>query len=237
MPDAAISPPYLPYKTFVGSFARLAEGIPRRIDRQIWKNHPGSIQGQIFSAYRFFELISGDGMPSSELESLVSAGDEFSVRFAPVFQKYYDPVLKHSLATMTPRLLAEEFEASFGTEGETKKKAIRFFLQAAKEVGLPLSRFLLDQSRAPAAPKRRRAQKREPDLREDEGTSYEVPSTVPGKTYKTIRLESGGELALSMSVDLFDLTGKDRIFVFGLIDSFKKYELESARKDPEGGNP
>jgi hypothetical protein len=231
MPEAAsqVVPPYLPYKTFVGSFGRLSDGVPPKIDRQIWKNHPGSIQSQIFSAYKFFELISPEDAPTDRLRELVDAGDNFAQLFAPVFKKYYAPVLNHSLTTMTPRMLSEEFDAAFGAEGETKKKAIRFFLQAAKESGLTLSRFLLDQSRTPASGRRKKPAKRESEPRpQDEFRAADEQPAPPGRTYKTIRLASGGELALSMSVDLFDLTGRDRDFVFGLIDSFKKYERDAA---------
>jgi hypothetical protein len=224
-----IVPPYLPYKTFVSSFARLADGIPPKIDRQVWKNQTGSIQSQIFAAYRFFELLSPEGIPTKRLEQLVNAGDDFAKEFAPIFRQHYVEILKHPLSTMTQRMLSEEFDAAFGAEGETKKKAIRFFLQAAKESGLTLSRFLLDQTRAPAAPRRKKASKREAEPRtQDELQSADEQPLPAGRTYRTIRLRSGGELALSMSVDLFDLTGRDREFVFGLIDSFKKYEGEAS---------
>jgi hypothetical protein len=43
-------------------------------------------------------------------------------------------------------------------------------------------------------------------------------------TTKTIQLKSGGQLTLSISVDLWELSDEDRDFVFGLISTIKAHE-------------
>ena len=78
MPEAAnnkSTPPYLPYRTFLGSFDRLAEGVPPRIDRGIWKNQTGTVQSLIMGAYRFFGLINEQSQPTQRLHDLVAHRD------------------------------------------------------------------------------------------------------------------------------------------------------------------
>ena len=45
-----------------------------------------------------------------------------------------------------------------------------------------------------------------------------------------VNLESGGTVTLSVAVDLFQLSERDRSFVLGLIDLTKGYAAEEARE-------
>lgn len=215
-------PPYLPYKTLMSSLENLAQGIPPKLDRSIWKNQPGTVQSQILSAYKFLGLMNDSTEPTDLLRFLVEHRASPTPTMKKILEDKYKALLdKHALNTMTTTMLSNEFEATFEVEGETKKKAIRFLLQAAKANGFVLSKFLLDQTRA-SSPRKKRASGRDSEQNGDATAEDEFEENSTG-TRKTIALRSGGQLSIAVSVDLFELTKPDRDFVFSLIDSLKEY--------------
>jgi hypothetical protein len=216
-----LTPPYLPYRTFLSSLDRLAEGVPPRIDRGIWKNQTGTIQSLIMGAYRFFSLIDDQSKPTKKLHDLVAHRDEPNEYVKAILEEKYAEVIKHNLSTMTEALINEYFEAVFGVDGDTKRKSITFFLQAAKAVGMPLSTFLQSQVRVRTTGSRRRRRENgaiEPDELEDDDQIQQTGEA------KTVELHSGGTLTLSASVKFFDMASEDRTFVFELIDKLRDYQ-------------
>lgn len=228
--QAKLLPPYLPYKTLMSSLENLAQGIPPKLDRSIWKNQPGTVQSQILSAYKFLGLMNDTNEPTEVLRFLVDHRSSPAPTMKKIIEDKYEVILeKHPLNMMTTTMLSHEFEAAFQVDGETKKKGIRFLLQAAKANGLVLSKFLLDQTRASSGPRKKRAKREgdagELDLNDDEQEEK--------GTEKTITLQSGGQLSISISVDLFELSKPDRDFVFGLIDTLQTYKTEHPTEEDE----
>jgi hypothetical protein len=222
---AKATPPYLPYKTFIGSLENLGQGVPPKIDRSIWKNQPGTVQSQIFSAYKFLGLIDDLTHPTPILRKLVEQRSSPASVLKPLIEERFPEVLKHDLATMTTAMLNAEFGTVYGVDGDVRKKAMRFFLQAAKANGMTLSKFLLDQTRVSSGPRKKRT-KRADETDNAEDLPDEGASAAPKGTTKAIELRSGGRLTISLSVDLFELSKPDREFVFGLIDSLHEYETK-----------
>ncbi len=220
-----VTPPYLPYRTFLSSLDKLAEGVPPRIDRGIWKNQTGSIQSLIMGAYRFFELIDDQGKPTKKLHDLVAHRDKPNEYVKAILEEKYAEVIKHNLSTMTENLINEYFEDAFGVEGETKRKSITFFLQAAKAVGISLSTFLQSQVRVRTSGTRRR---RRDDAEEDELEQDTDAQPQHNGESKTIELRSGGTLTLTASVEFFAMDSRDRVFVFEMIDKLNEYAAGSS---------
>jgi hypothetical protein len=227
MPDenkGKATPPYLPYKTLISSLENLGQGVPPKIDRSIWKNQPGSVQSQILSAYKFLGLIDDLTNPTPMLRKLVEQRASPASVLKPLIEDRFSEVLTHDLATMTTAMLNNEFETVYGVDGDVKKKATRFFLQAAKANGMTLSKFLLDQTRTSSGPRKKRAKRDLEGGGNGDGDFENGEETPSVGTHKQVTLSSGGELKLTISVDLFALSTKDRNFVFGLIDLLKEYE-------------
>jgi hypothetical protein len=226
MPDESqkLLPPYLPYKTLLSSLDNLGQGIPPKLDRSIWKNQPGTVQSQILSAYKFLGLMNDASGPTESLRELVQHRATPGVTMKKIIEAKYKAILTHDLSIMTTTMLNSEFETAFGIDGETKKKAVRFFLQAAKANGFTLSKFLLDQTRASSGARKRKSSKREGEPADNGFEDENEPEA--DKTVKTVELESGGRLSFSLSVDLFALSKTDREFVFGLIDTLQGYEAK-----------
>jgi hypothetical protein len=221
------TPPYLPYKTLIGSLENLGQGVPPKIDRSIWKNQPGTVQSQILSAYKFLGLIDDLTHPTPILRKLVEQRSSPASVLKPLIEERFAEVLNHDLATMTTAMLNTEFETVYGVDGDVKKKATRFFLQAAKANGMTLSKFLLDQTRVSTGPRKKRAKRDVEGAGNGDGDFESEVETPSVGTKKQVTLASGGELKLTISVDLFELSTEDRNFVFGLIDSLKAYEQKS----------
>lgn len=227
--NSKLTPPYLPYRTLISSLEKLAEGIPPKIDRGIWKNQTGSIQSQIMGAYRFLGLIDDQNKPQKSLHELVANRAKPSESIKAILEDKYAEVIKHNLSTMTQALIDEYFETAFGVQGDVKRKSITFFLQAAKAVGIPLSTFLQSQVRVRTSGTRRRRR----DETSDDIEELEDDETAPeAGEAKTIELHSGGTLTLSASVKFFDLASEDRTFVFELLDKLRDYSKKPPVSKP-----
>jgi hypothetical protein len=226
------TPPYLPYRTFLSSLEKLAEGVPPKIDRGIWKNQTGSIQSLIMGTYRFFGLIDDQSKPTKRLHDLVANRIKPNDYVKAMLQEKYAEVIKHDLSTMTTALIDEYFENVFGVQADIKRRSVTFFLQAAKAVGLPLSKFLQSQVRVRTSGSRR-IRKRGDDEIIEENTNGDNQEKYLGDS-KTIKLQSGGTLTLNVSVDVFAMAAADRTFVFELIDKLREYETKLSQKSIGG---
>jgi hypothetical protein len=143
------TPPYVPYKTFINSLDVFeAHGLPPQIDRGIWKTQPGGIQGLLLASYKFLGLVNDSGVPKERLASLVKDKAHRPQQIEALLKEAYPEILgKHELAKMTTKMLEDEFESAYSVVGDTKRKGITFFLQAAKGAQMPLSGFLESQVR------------------------------------------------------------------------------------------
>lgn len=214
--------PYLPFKTFLGTLDALdSHGMPNKIDRSVFPSQSGVMQGQIITTLRFFDLIDPHGTPSTTLEKLAADKENRKELLKPLITKHYRDVIDLGLTKASPLQLDQAFD-SYGVSGDTKKKAKTFFIKAAQFVGLPLSVLLTRKTRSTGGNRRRRSTPRTQE--EPNGGEIETPPQTPAGTTKTIQLRSGGQLTLSLSVNLFDLVDEERNFVFGLIDQIQAYE-------------
>lgn len=229
--NSKANPPILPYRTFLSSLDRLSEGIPPKIDRGIWKNQTGSVQSLIMGAYRFFGLIDAENKPTQKLRELVSNREKPNDQVKALLEDKYAAIIKHNLANMTIALIEEYFADAFDVQGDTRRKSITFFLQAAKAVGMQLSTFLQSQVRVRTTGSRRAKKRNGDDFEEVEDSNTEQEQS--GNT-KTIELRSGGTLSLTVSVDLIAMTSADRDFVFKLIDELNGYEQRQKAADSIG---
>ncbi len=142
--EKKITPPYLPYKTFTNFIERLKVGVPARIDRSVMGTFSGAAQAALFSALRFFSLISKEHLPTEALTKLVnSTGDERKTFLKVLMAERYPFLFKAGIdfQRMTAHQLQETFENS-GASGGTIQKSIAFFMAMAKDAGIELSPHL-----------------------------------------------------------------------------------------------
>jgi Family of unknown function (DUF5343) len=218
---------YVSFATFKNSIENLAQGIPNQIDRSTFPGFSGGVQNQLFAALKFLGLTTDEGKPTPALQALaVTDENKRKAKFKELIEDKYSELFSLDLEKTTPQELANKMEEVYGVSGDTKEKAVRFFLTAVAYVEIPVSRFLKASSAATGAnngPKtKRRASTRKTNTDPEEEEDEQEPAPKTGGS-KAVQLKSGGMLTLSASVDFFQLTSEDRAFVFKLIDTMDEY--------------
>jgi hypothetical protein len=224
---------YLSFKTFLGAVDALEHGIPKQIDRTIWRSQSGVIQSQIMMAFRFFGFVNESDAPTPALQRFVEGKDRRPEMMASLIRHSYRSIVEHDLTKMSPKMLSDAMD-EYGVSGDTKRKALAFFLRAAQFADIPMHPLLSRGMRSANGPRKKRVNASKRGL--DGSTIAVTPNTQSGITTKntrSIQLSSGGTVALSLSFDPFSLSEADREFVYGLVDKLKAYEQANPPTDEE----
>ena len=192
------SPPYLPYLTFKNFLTWLeTDGIPLRFDRSAWeKKYSGSTGPQLMSGLRFLGLLDGE-VPTEKLERLVDTrGDERKEVLIEVLKESYDTVDFNVLGRATPNMLRDSL-AEYGIAGDTVRKAESFFVNAAKDLDMPLSSNLrkLARNRPPQNKSTTQSNSRRPSRKLQE-LPVETPTNSPPVTEQTYQADAQQSLML-----------------------------------------
>ena len=234
--DMMMPPPYVSFSTFRTLREWLGdEGVPLRFDRSFWETKfSGSTGTQLVAALRFLGLLDQE-QPQQGMERMAEASAaEWRFFLAELLHDSYTAVPFSELPRATPAMVRGWFRA-YPVDGHTLRKAISFFVSAAKEAELPMSNGVRKMAKGRPA---RQPVTAAPDRAE--GSRMQTPSAEPRPAASTrvspdagcsanqtvVNLESGGTVTLSVAVDLFQLSERDRGFVLGLIDQTKGYTAE-----------
>jgi len=218
--NTKLTAPYPPFTTFLNTLDHLNTiGVPHIIDRTVFPSLSGIMKSQVLGAYKFLGLIDEHGKPTSDLASLTSSKDR-KTTLRDILKKRYDALVSLDLTKVSPTQF-DRVIAEYNVNGATQRKAKSFFLKAAQLAELPLSPLLTQKTRSSGGGRRRKSN----------DTKEQIVIKPPangnqndsGKS-KTITLQSGGQLTLSLTVNLFDLEGPDREFVFDIIDKIQNYQ-------------
>lgn len=131
-------PPYLSWSTFQGILDQLkAGGIPDKIDRSVLVGKSGGDQSQFLRTCRQFGLMDPDTeQPTQRMRDLVNADDRGPL-LKQILEENYPTVVTLG-GGATQQMLEDKFR-DFGIEGDTVRKAIAFYLNAAKQTDIELS--------------------------------------------------------------------------------------------------
>ena len=214
---------YLPFKTFLSAVEALEHGLPKKLDRSIWRGQAGIVQGQIMMAFRFLSLINERDEPTDELANFVHQREMRSEYVGRLIKMaYLDLFSEHDLTKTTPKML-EEAMSRYGVQGDTRRKAIGFFLRAAKYAELPMHPLLSAQTRNSNAGMRRRRKSLEVAVDLAAATNLHGTNAAGGDgTTKSVTLPSGTVVTLNIVADWLDMKGAERDYIFGLIDSLQQ---------------
>jgi hypothetical protein len=138
VPDQNFQPPYMSWATFEGILDQLkAGGLPDVIDRSVLVGKSGGDQSQFLRACRSFGLIDDENdQPTERMRNLVNAEDR-STLLGEILREAYAPVV--ALSTGATQAMLEDKFREYGIEGDTVRKAIAFYLNAAKQTDIELS--------------------------------------------------------------------------------------------------
>lgn len=229
--DSVFVAPYVPFSTFETGLNKLAAlgGIPPKIDHTVFQQMGGVQKGQVISAFKFLGLIDSEGVPSPLLSDFALSKEKRSETLRTIIKERYPNITEKDLATMSPSQLdAKLADKKYNVTGATRQKARTFLLKAAELSGIPLSKLLT--AKGPRGPRKggKRATGRLERIEQGKPI-YPEPKIPPASaTEKTIQLQNGGSITLSLDVNILELKGEDRDFVFGLIDKLDAYENGSS---------
>jgi len=174
------APPYIPFKTLMNLIVRMEdEGLPRRVDRSYLNNMSGAMQAAVMASLRSLGLTGTNGETLSPLAELVDDGDNRAVIMRDVLAKRYQWAITLGEESATQSELDEAFRDQ-GISGSTLRKAVAFYLRAAKYAELPLSPFFQTPREDGGTPRKRAASGgRRPKRRAAAGAPLSVEPTSP----------------------------------------------------------
>lgn len=135
-------PPYIAFPTLTGLIERMqAEGgPPSRIDRTYLDKFSGGYQSQVFATLKSLGLMGPNGEVTPQLTGLVEAADADARKqiIGDILRERYPKPVNLGTTKATQGQLEEAFR-EYGITGDTLRKAIAFYLGAAKYAGVPVS--------------------------------------------------------------------------------------------------
>lgn len=161
--ELAKKPPTSSFKTMENAITQMkAAGVlPPKIDKRFWGNLSSTVATQLVAAFRFLGLIDDGGVPTDQLRELNEAhGTEaWHASLAAVIKAAYAPVMDVELDKVHGSHLKDKFKDAFAVEGDQQRKAIAFFLFAARSAGIKLSPYLKLRERSPNRGPRKKREK------------------------------------------------------------------------------
>jgi hypothetical protein len=226
--------PYVAFKTFLTALEVLAQGLPNQLDRSVWPTLSGGIQSQMLSAFRFLRLIDEKGTVQPILRALVEEQERRPANLATILEAQYPKIVALARENASPK----QFEDAMGElSGQgTLKKAITFFVPAAKYAGIPIPKSWQMRKKRGTGNTSRRRSAREKQESKSGDLKQRSPRTMhqEGAT-KIVALNSGGTVTLSIAVDLISLSVEDRKWLFELIDKLAAYGHNYDPNRPDEG--
>src|SRR4051812_35004906 len=130
--------PYTSWKSLLNVIDRFKEqGLPPRIDRSVLGGSEGQ-KTQIIAALRFFGLVEDNGDVNEGLNRVVNARDKERQQIVrELLATHYPKATELAAVNATTKQLEETFT---GIGGDTMRKAVGFYLGAAKYSGHPTSK-------------------------------------------------------------------------------------------------
>ena len=206
--DARACAPYVPFPLFEAAAEEMGRAMPPRVDRHALPDLSRTDRSRIVVAFRFLGLTDAANVPG---QALARWGADPAARPAlmrEILEDRYASVLALAPAAAPPARMRDEI-GKMGVSGDTRKRAVWFFLDAARFAGL----------RLPPEWERGRTRRERPDDRPANGTSPAPPPPAPPReSERTVDLGAAGTVTLRADVDLVALDPGDREWLFGLLD-------------------
>jgi hypothetical protein len=139
---AKLAPPYFPWNAFDSILQRMAiEEPPTRIDKSYLETQSGAMQTAILAGLRWLGLIDEAGRLTEAFKRLVQVdAAQRKQAVSDLLRSCYGSIVEMGTTNATQLELEEAFKAQFDSQGETRRKAVAFYLKAAQYAGVPVSR-------------------------------------------------------------------------------------------------
>lgn len=209
-------PPYFAFQTFwtfLGDLA--AKPLPPKIDRSLLKSKSGTDQANLLMALRAFDLMDDNNTVNGAALASVAQGAEESRAHAlgDLVKRHYGKALDLSEQSGTEGQLHDLFRDDFAlSAADTRRKAVTFFLHAARRAGIPLSEHFPSTrsgSGAPGTPKVKRStaaskRKSAPPMG-SAGTPVVTTEQTASGEHKRVSFGDSGLVTVNVDVKWLDL--------------------------------
>lgn len=170
--DRKQTPPYVPFKTFLRLIKSFKEtAVPQRIDASVLGKFSWSDRNALLPALKFLQLTDKDDHRTPAFIDLVQAHEtpEWKTKLKEIVLQKYDEIVKDLNIEdgATRGQLEERFK---GAGPGVVEKCIRFYLSAAKEAEVTLSKHLITRQQKSEKRMQRKKQAKEIETIEDEST-------------------------------------------------------------------
>jgi hypothetical protein len=164
------TPAYVSYKSFVRFINGLRDHLPSRIDRSILGGMSGSGQSALLGSLEYLGLIDQGGKPLPALDELITLnGPQYSAKLKQLLTASYEFLFDGiDLKRATGSQVHEAFRKK-NVQGSTLIKAIAFFLAAAKDAGIEVSKHVKPPGAVKSPAQRRTGQRGTPRPNEEDG--------------------------------------------------------------------
>jgi hypothetical protein len=155
-----LSAPYTAFQSVKTALTQFKEhGTPSRVDRTVLPTFSGAVGSQVVTAFRFLKLIDANNSARGELDELVQAvgTDEWTASLRTVLQSAYAPLFGLNLETASPSQFTELFRREYPGTEDVSRKAMTFFLNAARDAEIKISPYILRNKKPRSNGTKRRA--------------------------------------------------------------------------------
>jgi hypothetical protein len=134
--STSVAPPYFAFKTLTNMLVKMEEhGPPNRVDRSFLGGMSNAGQTQFIAGLKSLGLIADDQSSLAPLSALVTNPDERPALIGELVRRRYPEAVELGKTNATTDELVKIFKDHYGVQGDTARKAIAFFLQAAQYAG------------------------------------------------------------------------------------------------------
>jgi hypothetical protein len=213
-------PPYFSFATLLNQVERMErEGTPGRIDRSYLVGMAGGTRNQFKMGLRSLGLIDESDQVTDSLVRFAKYPEGRQALLAEILRERFPRLV--SLDENATRGQLDDRLAEYGLGVDTRRKAASFYVAAATYAGIPMSPHIRPAKGVNSAGARRAAGTRRPRKR---AAASGAPPAPPQGNAHAVPLKSGGQVTLSVSVNVMELSVDDREFIFHLIDKLRAYE-------------
>jgi hypothetical protein len=214
-------PPYVSFSTLLNQIERMErEGTPARIDPSYLTGMAGGTRSQFKMGLRSLGLIDESDQVTESLIQLAGKPEERPEILAGILRERFPRLV--GLGENATRGQLDEVLSEYGLGIDTRRKATSFYVAAASYAGIQLSPHIRPAKGVNSAGAQRRVKR--PRKKAATPPTQTVQAVATQGNTHSLTLRSGGQVTLSVSVNVMELSVQDRNFVFDLIDKLRDYE-------------
>lgn len=226
-------PPYIAFKTLLDLVGRMADdGLPTRVDGSYLESYAGGYRPTVIGNLQTLRLLNTANEPTELLKQLVEADEDRRKQLVGTILRDTYPDVLALPQNSTQQQFLDAF-GRMGAQGDTKRKAVGFFLKAAVYAGVPTGRLWKTPASSASGASRRKTKTPPP---------ADPPAQLPpaGEPGESVIVDLGAAGSVTVQVDVRWLQLDDDTFVAlrKVVNDLKALRAEAAPESvtaPSGG--